>query len=718
MGCPPCGRSALSLLLCLSLSVFTAHADVTDVWPYTTTLTASSGEMVNWGNTISAYLLNLLARPAEDSLEVINMYKLGVFRHNESSLARDAEEKLLKRYYHSKINARNNHLTAWYGIAFQLDGTSMWTYPQNNSGYSIPNTYKGNVTSGLVYESTKYFGKLKKGPIESYYYNTDGELIAPSFSSYAYEPRTRPWYVAGLKYGTHWGSDFFDWLGNTYVSLQAVAYDRIGSLVGITNCFFSVGLLEKRMRAVSGAETEESIVFVMESNGGELVLTSLPGNTLASDGITQIVATESNVTFIRETAQLLLDMSPDAASMQFAVPNVNPFLYKGYWVEVKAYSSIGGITLQSPWLMVLAKQACGETYFFKEEVNSPEGNIAAANSLGDCEPCPGRSTCPGGLALPIVKEGYWQEASAVIHLSKRPLRCDPVTACTGGSRVSECFESAATLEVCGQSSSFATAFSTRSPNAPAAATGVSRGLCRGGHSGVMCEVCINNYYKNNDGFCHLCSSVNTTIALCSVFGVLAIIVGTILLLLHSESTESSFGGWFKQRILHNFDMATFKVLWPSLQILSTIPWNLNSTFPEPFSSLNKWLRFTQLTLNDILPMECLFGYRFDHFHNLVFSTLIPICLSAMLLLIAGVQAKLSERQRRRMRDPAVLIREFATIQGSSSTYEDVSRHVDCFGLFLLLTFIVLPTVSMTIVRLRPKKNLLLLPLHRKLILII
>ena len=145
MGCPPCGRSALSLLLCLSLSVFTAHADVTDVWPYTTTLTASSEEMVNWGNTISAYLLNLLARPAEDSLEVINMYKLGVFRHNESSLARDAEEKLLKRYYHSKINARNNHLTAWYGIAFQLDGTSMWTYPQNNSGYSIPNTYKGNV---------------------------------------------------------------------------------------------------------------------------------------------------------------------------------------------------------------------------------------------------------------------------------------------------------------------------------------------------------------------------------------------------------------------------------------------------------------------------------------------------------------------------------------------------------------------------------------------
>ena len=104
------------------------------------------------------------------------------------------------------------------------------------------------------------------------------------------------------------------------------------------------------MRAVSGAETEESIVFVMESNGGELVLTSLPGNTLASDGITQIVATESNVTFIRETAQLLLDMSPDAASMQFAVPNVNPFLYKGYWVEVKTYSSIGGITLQSPWL--------------------------------------------------------------------------------------------------------------------------------------------------------------------------------------------------------------------------------------------------------------------------------------------------------------------------------------------------------------------------------
>ena len=681
MGCSA-HSFALSLVLCLG--VFTAHADVTDVWPYTTKLTAKPEEMINWGNTISAYLLSLLARPAEDSLEVLNMYKLGTLSHNDSSLARDAEEKMLMEYYHSKIIARNNHLSAWYGLAFNLDGTSMWTYNKNNSGYTIPSTYKGNTTSGLVFESNKYFGKLKKGPIESFYYNTEGRVIKPSFYSYAYEPRTRPWYVAALQYGTHWGEDFFEWLGNTYVGLQAVIYDSSQRLVGVTNCFFSVGRLEKQMRAVSGAETDESIVFVMESTGGELVLSSFPGNSLAADGINQIVATESNVTFIRETAQLLLDISPDAASMRFAVPNVNPFLYKGYWVEVKAYPSIGGITLRSPWLMVLAKQACGETYFFKEE--ALQGGIAAANSLGDCEPCPGRSTCAGGLSLPIVKAGYWQEASAAIHLSKRPLLCDPVAACTGGSRVSECFESAATLEVCGQSSSFATSFSTRSPNAPGTATGASRGLCRAGHSGVMCEVCSSNYYKNNDGFCHLCSSVNTTIALCIAFGVLAILVGTILLLLYSESTDSSFGGWFRRRILQNFDMATFKVLWPSLQILNTIPWNLNSKFPDPFSSLNKWLSFTQLTLNDVLPMECLLGQHFDHFHNLVFSTLIPIGISVCLFVTAGVQAKLAEHQRRR--------------QGST-TYGDASRHVDCFGLFLLLTFIVLPSVSTTIVRLCP-----------------
>ena len=95
-------------------------------------------------------------------------------------------------------------------------------------------------------------------------------------------------------------------------------------------------------------------------------------------------------------------------------------------------------------------------------------------------------------------------------------------------------------------------------------------------------------------------------------------------------------------------------------------------------TLNR-LGFTQLTFTDILPMNCLLRKNFNHFDNLILSTMVPLMIAIILLLAALLLRRFEERQRR-------------------SGSQTARRSVECFASFLLLTFIVLPSASNTILR--------------------
>ena len=613
-----CRRQMLATLT-LIFHFGSCSDDATMSWPYTTRLIASADEMISWGNTIENLLINILGRPAEDALEVRSAYKLGLFRHNSTSEKREVEQRRLREYYTSKLRARESHLTTWIGHGFQDDGSCIWLYPENNGVYTAPGIYKGNQTNGMVYESNKYFGKIKRGKVEMFYVNNEGVTISPKFGSYAYDPRPRPWYTDSQDYGTHWSEDFFDWSVEAYLGVSVVLHDSSNSFIGVTNSAFQVGRLEKELATILGTESDESLVFVFESTGGELVLTSHPGNVMKSqDGAhTQIIAKNSNITFIQETASLLQKANVGTDALEFAVPDVNPFLFKGYWVHVKQYTSIGGVSLMSPWLMVFAKQSCGEGYFFNEKNG---GGLTAANSMGDCAPCPLHSFCSGGLALPIIKKGFWQDASDVAFLGERPLQCDPTRACTGGQRVSECFSSTAALESCGRSRIFSSSFASRSLRTNESDATNIKSLCRKGHEGVMCEVCSDNFYKeSHSGYCLKCSIRNKFASLAIVLLVSFFLASLVILTLASKKSDKSVGGWLKRCLSKNFDMATFKLLWPSLQIVNTIPWNLDTKFPDPFQKVNTWCG------PHVSTLEIFFTHPLTHTSVLYLSVCFSCC---------------------------------------------------------------------------------------------
>ena len=78
-------------------------------------------------------------------------------------------------------------------------------------------------------------------------------------------------------------------------------------------------------------------------------------------------------------------------------------------------------------------------------------------------------------------------------------------------------------------------------------------------------------------------------------------------------------------------------------------------------------------------MNCLLRKNFNHFDNLILSTMVPLMIAIILLLAALLLRRFEERQRR-------------------SGSQTARRSVECFAAFLLLTFIVLPSASNTILR--------------------
>jgi hypothetical protein len=62
-----------------------------------------------------------------------------------------------------------------------------------------------------------------------------------------------------------------------------------------------------------------------------------------------------------------------------------------------------------------------------------------------------------------------------------------------------------------------------------------------------------------------------------------------------------FYGFQIVKLVSHFDMGMARVAWSTYQIISSISWNLNVTYPQPFRSLLGALSFLQL---DFLSLDC------------------------------------------------------------------------------------------------------------------
>ena len=59
-----------------------------------------------------------------------------------------------------------------------------------------------------------------------------------------------------------------------------------------------------------------------------------------------------------------------------------------------------------------------------------------------------------------------------------------------------------------------------------------------------------------------------------------------------------------------FDVGKFKVVWVNYAIMTSISWNLEITFPEPFKTLEDVFSFLELSLMRLVPVGCLAPFNF------------------------------------------------------------------------------------------------------------
>ena len=97
-------------------------------------------------------------------------------------------------------------------------------------------------------------------------------------------------------------------------------------------------------------------------------------------------------------------------------------------------------------------------------------------------------------------------------------------------------------------------------------------------------------------------------------------------------------------IAKHADTGMLKVAWATLQIVSTVSWNLNVRFPKPFSHMLYALGLLQF---DFLSLDCVSGEA-NYYYRVVALSLSPILLAlanfaALILRLAGIVGKRAAR---------------------------------------------------------------------------
>lgn len=86
-------------------------------------------------------------------------------------------------------------------------------------------------------------------------------------------------------------------------------------------------------------------------------------------------------------------------------------------------------------------------------------------------------------------------------------------------------------------------------------------------------------------------------------------------------------------VLRQVDKGQLKVLYSTLQIVSTVSWNLNVVFPPPFSDLLGVFSFVQL---DWLSLDCATG-KSSFFNRVIVASVGPILLVAAIVVVGALR---------------------------------------------------------------------------------
>jgi len=171
-----------------------------------------------------------------------------------------------------------------------------------------------------------------------------------------------------------------------------------------------------------------------------------------------------------------------------------------------------------------------------------------------------------------------------------------------------------------------------------ATSGDSDSYCGIGHTGPLCSGCEIDYYW---GFGQQCVACGDTLVSGSILtAVVVLIVAVICLLIWFQRRMQVGCQLYLHRFFRLFSGARVKILWTTYQIIGSVAWGVNVSWPEPFKSFTSGLQALYFVA---VGGEC-FTTSYNYYFKLLLMTLWPIVVSLLIFAVMAVRVALVGRR--------------------------------------------------------------------------
>ena len=229
--------------------------------------------------------------------------------------------------------------------------------------------------------------------------------------------------------------------------------------------------------------------------------------------------------------------------------------------------------------------------------------------------------------------------------------------------------------------------------------------CYEGYIGPLCAVCDKDYAGTGTGKsleCNMCTGdAEMTTFLYFTGGVLAFVFFILFYIFISRANVEKGARSFREdsvtvresgSSLHQFVGAAkegyisfvsdkgpiVKIIFSFYQIVTMLPFVLDITFPPLFTKISNFFgSIVNLNFVNLMPIGCIMPSNFHH--QMMGYTLIPLAIAAIMISAYQI-VKIMQRRSKETEDQRF--------------YSGISNEI--FSLFLFMTFLILPTVSIQI----------------------
>jgi hypothetical protein len=543
------------------------------------------------------------------------------------------------------------------------------------------------------------------------YWNTtstiDGKPTGPpSSTSNTYDCTVRPWYTQSEDEGSIWTAPYAFVVGGGGIGITAAlrVENKYGEFLGIFAIDYLISNLETILADKVATATNYFLIYIID-NDGLMIAASISGVT--SEGTNRIRANESSSDLIRLSAIEIEKYggnfsAADGILLSIDVPNDGV-----YFVQASELSEEHGLH----WHIIVTELvSCESNNYIPREFDD-----VLVDTDDTCKECPDNLQCDGEDIYPYPGEGYWMDRD----YSKIPKAVYPCVrdTCLGFKQkmkiiyenkkknnndddfTAENYESFADfyddmIDICWKRGSIDTN-DTRCDS--------DYLMCEKGSQGPLCGTCMDSYtYNSATRKCISCTGNQSVVPAIIIGAILGLIILAIILFVLKDSklvgglglveTEAQTRALVQKflsippfSILKQVDQGMIKVIWATSQIIGTISWNLSIRYPEPFDSLLKVLAYLQL---NFFALDCQDSSA-NFTSRVLFNSFGPLVLSAAIVIGYFIRVALLNNSAKKALDGKDEEKDKEVMESEKQRL--MEQHL---YFFLLLGFIVLPTVSM------------------------